>query len=111
VAPYTPSRGDIVALSFDPQAGHEQAGRRPAVVISDVAFNQRTGLALVCPVTSRDRGFPLHVMLPAGLSVRGVVMTEQVRVLDYRERDASFIETAPLEVLDEVRALVHSFMY
>jgi mRNA interferase MazF len=111
VAPYIPSRGDIVAVSFDPQAGHEQTGRRPAVVISDVAFNRRTGLALVCPVTSRDRGFPLHVTLPAGLSVRGVVMTEQVRALDYRERTASFIETAPPEVLDEVRALVHSFMY
>lgn len=108
---HTPRQGDIVSISLDPQAGHEQAGRRPALVVSRDAFNERTGLAMVCPITSRDRGVALHVRLPADLPVRGFVMTEQVKSVDFRQRNARRIAQAPAAVLDEVRALIHAYLY
>lgn len=99
---YVPDRGDAVWLTFDPQAGHEQSGRRPAVILSPRSYNGRTGLAILCPVTSQIKGYPFEVIIPAGLPVAGAVLADQVRSLDWRARKASRICELPLETTDEV---------
>lgn len=99
---YVPARGDLVWLEFTPQAGHEQAGRRPALVISPEAYNGKVGLALFCPVTSRVKGYPFEVVLPDDLEVDGVVLADQLKSLDWRVRRAERIGAAPAEVLREV---------
>jgi len=99
---YVPDRGDAVWLTFDPQAGHEQSGRRPAVVLSPRAYNGRTGLAILCPVTNRIKGYPFEVVLPGGLPVAGAVLADQVRSLDWHARKASRICELPAETTDEV---------
>jgi mRNA interferase MazF len=99
--PYVPARGDVVWLEFDPQAGHEQAGRRPALVVSPRAYNSRVGLALLCPITSRQKGYPFEVPLPPGLETSGVILADQVKSLDWRVRRASHAGTVPDEVLKE----------
>lgn len=104
--PYVPSRGDFVWLEFDPQSGHEQAGRRPALVISPREYNQRAGLALCCPVTSRVKGYPFEVCVPTGQTVEGAVLADQVKSLDWRGRRAAWIAAAPAEVLDEAVAKI-----
>lgn len=101
---YVPDRGDLVWLDFSPQAGHEQAGHRPALVLSPKAYNQATGLALMCPVTSRVRGNPFETSLPAGLKVSGVVLSDHLKNLDWRARNAGFADNAPTGVIAEVRA-------
>jgi mRNA interferase MazF len=101
-SPYVPDRGDIVWLSFDPTAGHEQAGRRPALILSRRAYNARAGLALICPITSRVKGYPYEVALPAGLAVNGVVLADHVKSLDWHARRAVFADTAPAATVDEV---------
>lgn len=99
---YVPDRGDVVWIHFNPQADHEQAGRRPALVISPATYNGRVGLALLCPVTSQVKGYPFEVSIPEGLRVSGVVLSDQVRSLDWRARKAEFLERAPIPVLHEV---------
>lgn len=99
---YVPERGDVVWLTFDPQAGHEQAGRRPAVVISPGRYNERVGLAIFCPVTSRTKGYPFEVQLPTGLGVEGVVLSDQVKSLDWRARTASFACKLPPDTIGEI---------
>ena len=99
---YSPSRGDLVWLTFDPQAGHEQAGRRPAVVLSPHPYNARVGLAIFCPVTSKGKGYPFEVHLPAGLPVTGVALADQVRSLDWRARRAELAGRLPQETLTEI---------
>ncbi len=89
-------------LSFHPQAGHEQAGRRPAVVLSPQQYNARVGLALFCPITSRAKGYPFEVAIPAGLPVGGVVLSDQVKSLDWRARRADFICALPRETVTEI---------
>ena len=101
---FVPDSGDLVWLDFDPQAGHVQAGRRPALVLSPKAYNQRTGLSLACPVTSRIKGYPFEVLLPEASKVRGVVLVDQVRSLDWRARNAGRIGRVTGETLDEVLA-------
>jgi mRNA interferase MazF len=96
--------GDFVWLQFDPQAGHEQAGRRPALVLSPGGYNGRTGLAIVCPATNQRKGYPFEVSIPAGLPVAGVVLADQVKCLDWRSREASPAGRATRDVIDEVRA-------
>jgi mRNA interferase MazF len=91
---YAPERGDLVWLHFSPQAGHEQAGRRPALVISPRLYNRRVGLALFCPVTSQVKGYPYEVALPSSLAVAGVVLSDQVKSLDWRARKAKRIAKA-----------------
>lgn len=108
---YVPRKGDFIALTFDPQAGHEQQGRRPALVVSNDLFNKHTGLCIVCPVTHTYRGFPFHVEVPADVSVTGVVMVEQVKSVDYRARRAKLIEPAPEKVLDEVLSILDACIY
>ena len=98
---YVPSRGDIVWLSFTPHAGHEQAGHRPALVLSPESYNEVTSLALCCPITSRVRGYPFEVALPATIPVTGVVLADQLRSLDWRARGARFECRAPRQVVSE----------
>lgn len=99
---YTPDRGDLVWLTFAPQAGHEQAGRRPALVLSPAAYNGKVGLALLCPITSQVKGYPFEVAVPAGLPVSGVVLADQVKSLDWRARDAELAGKLPAGALEEV---------
>ena len=108
MTPYAPQKGDFVTLSFDPQAGHEQRGRRPALVVSNDLFNHHTGLAIVCPVTNTDRGFPFHLPIPGPSSLTGFVMAEQVKSVDYTRRRARFVERAPQAFVDDVIALIEA---
>ena len=101
MAKYVPQKGDFIALSFDPQSGHEQKGRRPALVISNHLFNKHTGLAIVCPVTNTDRNIPFHLPVPSTSSLTGFVMVDQVKSIDYTARKARFIEKAPEELIED----------
>ncbi len=107
---YVPERGDAVWITLDPQAGHEQAGRRPALVLSPSAYNGRVGLALLCPITSKVKGYPFEVPLPQGLPIAGVVGADQVKSLDWRARQAAWIATVPEEVLAEVRRRLQTLL-
>lgn len=110
-ASYIPAKGDLISVTFDPQAGHEQKGRRPALVISNDLFNQRTGLAIVCPITNTKRDIPFHAALPPESTVTGFVMVEQVKAIDFRARQARFIEKVPCAVLNEVLSLLDACVY
>ncbi len=103
---YVPEKGDFITLSFDPQTGHEQKGRRPALIISNNLFNQATGLAIACPITNTDRRIPFHLPVPTASSLTGFVMVEQVKSIDYRARNARFVEKAASEIVEDVIALV-----
>jgi len=103
-ARYVPERGDLLWLTFDPQAGREQAGRRPALVLSPMVYNRRSNLALVCPITSHVKGYPFEVGLPAGLPVSGVVLTDHLKSADWTARRAQFAAKIPADVLAEVMA-------
>ena len=103
---YVPARGDVVWLQFDPQAGHEQAGKRTALVLSPSAYNGRVGLALLCPITSQRKGYPFEVPLPTGLKVQGVVLADQVKSLDWRFRRAERVDSVRHAVLDETVAKI-----
>jgi mRNA interferase MazF len=107
---YVPQRGDVVWITLDPQAGHEQAGRRPALVLSPAAYNGRVGLALMCPITNQAKGYPFEVPLPKGLSVTGVVGADQVKSLDWRTRKAVRLGVVPEEVLAEVMRRLHALL-
>ncbi|NLE74009.1 MAG: mRNA-degrading endonuclease [Actinobacteria bacterium] len=111
MAAYVPRKGDFIAVDFDPQSGHEQKGRRPALVVSNDLFNKATGLCIVCPVTNTRRDYPFHVSVPEGLEVTGVVMVEQVKSLDYRVRGVKRIGPAPEPVLEEVLAILDACVY
>jgi mRNA interferase MazF len=106
-----PRQGDIVSLSFDPQAGHEQQGRRPALVVSKDLFNESTGMIFACPITSTERGYPFHVALPASGKVTGFVMAEQMKSLDWRARKARLLEHADKDTLNEVLAILEACIY
>ncbi|HBT19941.1 MAG TPA: endoribonuclease MazF [Peptococcaceae bacterium] len=99
---YVPDRGDIVWLQFNPQAGHEQAGLRPAIVISPKAYNGKTGLALMCPITSKTKGYPFEAEQPENLDISGVILADQIKSLDWRARSAQFVCKAPVCVIEEV---------
>ena len=101
---HAPERGDVVWLSFSPQAGRERAGRRPALVLTPAQFNRRVGLAFVCPVTSRVKGYPFEVALRGAADVSGVVLVDQLRGLDWRARRAEPAGKAPAPVMTEVLA-------
>ena len=94
--------GDLVWLTFDPQAGREQSGRRPALVVSPASYNRKSELALVCPITSRVKKYPFEVPLPVGLAVSGMVLADQVKSLDWSARRAEFIANPGRELLDDV---------
>ena len=111
MATYIPRQGDLVTLDFDPQSGHEQKGRRPALVISKDAFNKGTGMAICCPITNTDRKVPFHVPIAGRTSLTGFVMCEQVKSLDYRSRGMKLIERVAQEVLDDVLAIVDASVF
>lgn len=99
---YIPDRGDAVWISFNPQAGHEQAGRRPAIVVSPAAYNGKVGLAILCPVTNQIKGYPFEVIIPQGLKVTGAVLSDQARSLDWKARNAELICRIPETVIKDV---------
>ncbi len=99
---YVPARGDLVWITLNPQAGHEQAGRRPAIVLSPSDYNAAVGLALFCPVTSRVKGYPWEVALPPGLPVTGVALSERVKSLDWRVRQVEPIAALPVPIMAEI---------
>ncbi len=108
---YIPEKGDFIAVTFDPQSGHEQRGRRPALVVSNTLFNQRTGLAIVCPITNTERGYPFHVAIADNPDVRGFVMVEQLKSIDFYARKAKLIGKASEGMLDEVLSILDACIY
>lgn len=106
---YIPDAGDVGWMNFDPQAGREQAGRRPALILSPAKYNGRVGLALVCPLTSQVKGYPFEIPFSAQ-RIQGVVLADQVRSLDWRARQFAFIERAPAEMLLAVRELLQTLL-
>ena len=107
---YLPERGDLVWLNFNPQAGHEQAGRRPALVLSPREYNERSSLALFCPITATVKGYPFEVALRSGGSIAGVVLADQVRSLDWRARRLRFEAQAPSPVVSEVLGKLNTLL-
>ncbi len=105
---YIPDRGHIVWITFNPQAGHEQAGRRPAITLTPASYNERVGLAIFCPITSQVKGYPFEVKLPEELPVSGVILSDQVRSMDWRVRQAEFACDTPPDVIEGVRKRVYA---
>jgi mRNA interferase MazF len=107
---YIPERGDVAWITLNPQAGHEQAGRRPALVLSPAAYNGKVGLAILCPITNQIKGYPFEVLMPPGLGVTGAVLADQVKSLDWRARRAELMcrvpEATVVEVLQKLRTLL-----
>ena len=99
---YVPKRGDVVWISFDPQAGREQAGRRPGLVVSPESYNGKVGLALLCLITNQAKGYPFEVPVPAGTGLTGVILTDHIKSLDWRVRQAQFIAAVPNDIVQEV---------
>ena len=108
--PYIPNRGDLLWIDFSPQSGHEQSGKRPALCISPKKYNQKVGLAIFCPITSVAKGYPYEVELPANLKTKGVVLSDQVKNLDWQKRTAAFIEKIPESTMNEVLAKLHTLL-
>jgi mRNA interferase MazF len=109
----TPERGDAVWITLNPQAGHEQAGRRPVVVLSPSGYNGKVGLAILCPITNQIKGYPFEVLIPSGLAVSGAILSDQVKSLDWRAREAEFICVLPdatvTETLQKLSTLVSPY--
>ncbi|MBA3469966.1 MAG: endoribonuclease MazF [Herpetosiphonaceae bacterium] len=99
---YIPERGHVVWMTFNPQAGHEQSGRRPAVVLSPARYNGKVGLAIFCPITTHSKGYPFEVPIPDGLAATGVILADQVKSLDWRIRQAEFFCVLPEATVHEV---------
>ena len=110
VSPFCPERGDIVWLVFDPQMGSEQAGTRPAITLSPKMYNMKTGLAVFCPITSQIKGYPFEVEISAGLKISGVILSDQIKSLDWRKRQSAYICKAPRETLSGVLAKVKTLI-
>jgi len=108
---YVPARGDIVWLDFDPQAGREQAGHRPALVVSPSAYNRTLGLMLVCPITSRRKGMPFEVPVPPDLPVEGVILADHLKSADWRARRAQYVCQVPSECVQEVTARIYPLIF
>jgi mRNA interferase MazF len=100
--PYVPQRGDVIWITLNPQAGHEQGGRRPALVLSPATYNGKVGLAILCPLTHQIKGYPFEVLVPGGLSITGAILADQTKSLDWRARNAEFICSLPRRTVAEV---------
>jgi mRNA interferase MazF len=111
MADYIPRQGDIIAITFDPQSGHEQKGRRPAFVVSKDIFNRSTGMAIVCPVTNTKRDYPFHIPIPKNSKLTGFIMVEQVKSVDFHSRRAKRIERGKDELLSEVLSILDACIY
>ncbi len=107
---YIPDTGDIVWINFNPQAGHEQAGRRPALVLSPESYNRKVSLAILCPVTSQIKGYPFEVLIPDGQEINGVILSDQVKNLDWKARQAKFICKIPEFTMDEVLQKLYAIL-
>lgn len=107
---YIPKKGDLVILTFDPSAGHEQQGRRPALIISNETFNKGVGLAIACPITNTDRNFPFHVEVKSE-KLTGFIMTEQVKSIDYRARKVKLVEKVDDDILENVLGILESVVF
>lgn len=107
---YIPDRGDVIWISLNPQAGHEQSGRRSALVLSPSSYNGKVGLSILCPITNQIKGYPFEVLLPKDLEISGVALSDQVKNLDWRSRKAEYICTLPekitIEVLNKLNTLL-----
>jgi len=103
VASYVPERGDLIKVNFDPSAGHEQAGWRPALVLSPTSYNGKTHLVIVVPVTNQRKGYPFEIVLPANLKTTGVILADQIKCLDWKQRSARLVESVPRSVLEETQ--------
>jgi|ERR1035437_1258331 mRNA interferase MazF len=106
---YVPDRGDIVWLQFNPQSGHEQAGKRPALTLSPKAYNQKVGLAIFCPITNQEKSYPFEVKVRDS-KISGVILADQVKSLDWRKREAEFIVKVPLIVMNETVELLKTLI-
>ncbi len=111
MAAYIPQKGDFVVVTFNPQSGHEQRGRRPALVISNDLFNKHTGLCIACPITNTKRDYPFHILIPEDQDVTGYVMVEQVKSLDFRARKVKRIGKAPDSILQETLSLLDACIF
>ncbi|MEZ4512747.1 MAG: endoribonuclease MazF [Chloroflexota bacterium] len=107
---YAPELGDAVWLNFNPQAGHEQAGRRPALILTPKAYNEKVGLVICCPITSQVKGYPFEVPIPAGLAISGVILSDQVKSLDWRVRQAKQICSLPETTVTQVLRKLHTLL-
>ncbi|MCT1902972.1 type II toxin-antitoxin system PemK/MazF family toxin [Oceanobacillus sojae] len=106
----SPEKGDLVFMQFDLQAGREQADFRPAIVLSPKQFNQITGFAVFCPITSKEKGYPFEIKIPAGLEVNGVILTDQQKSLDWRSRGMKIVGKAPEDVIVKCVKRIHTFI-
>lgn len=107
---YVPERGDAIWINFNPQAGHEQSGRRPAIVLSPQSYNEKVGLCLLCPITNKAKGYPFEVLIPTGLAVTGVILSDQAKSLDWQMRNAEFVAQLPEVVTSEVLKKLKSLL-
>lgn len=108
---YIPQKGDFVVVTFNPQAGHEQKGRRPSLVVSNNLFNKHTGFALVCPITNTDREYPFHVEISQCAKLTGFIMVDQIKSIDYVTRKIKFVEKAPSKILNDVLSILDAIVY
>ena len=109
--PYTPNRGDVVWLTFDPQKGHEQSGRHPALVLSPKTYNLRVGLAICCPITSQIKGYPFEVNIPEGTPLEGVILSDQIKSLDWKARQADKIASLEESTVQDVLQKLSTLLY
>src|SRR5437868_15522222 len=107
---YIPSRGDAIWITLSPQAGHEQAGRRPAIVLSPAQYNGRVGVAIVCPITNQSKGYPFEVAIPPNLPATGVILADHVRSVDWQARAAAFICSLPKATVDDVLTRLYTLL-
>ena len=110
VKKYIPQKGDLVILTFDPSSGHEQKGRRPALIISNEVFNKALGLAIACPITNTDRNFPFHIKLETE-NLKGFIMTEQIKSIDFNARKVKFVEKVDEDTLNQVLGITKSIIF
>jgi mRNA interferase MazF len=109
-AEYVPQRGDVVWINLNANAGHEQSGRRPAVVLSPRAYNSKVSLAVLCPITNQEKGYPFEVTIPSGLDVTGVILADRVKSINWRARNAELIVPLPTETVDAVLQRVETLL-
>ncbi|MBF0546364.1 MAG: type II toxin-antitoxin system PemK/MazF family toxin [Candidatus Riflebacteria bacterium] len=110
MAYFIPDRGDVIWLDFNPSLGHEQAGRRPAIVLSSFKYNQKVGLAVVCPITSQVKGYPFEIQIPQGFKIQGVILSDQLKSIDLSERNVEMIFKIPIPVVEEVQKFAISVL-
>ena len=109
--PYIPDRGDVIYLDFTSQTGHEHCGSRPALVLSPKSYNEKVGLAILCPITTSIKAYPFEVRIPDGCEVRGAVLADQIKSLDFAARRADFKCRLPKEVIEETLEKVSSLLF